>query len=78
MIFFQAPWLPEFMLAGGDYAFLEAAFKGGKIAPRTPGAITDEDVERCGARGCGHCYDLQKLSACTCLASKKVQATWDC
>ena len=64
MIFFQAPWLPEFMLAGGDYAFLEAAFRSGPIAPRSQGVVTDEDIERCGVGlpGVGLMCTIDKLS----------------
>jgi hypothetical protein len=46
MLFFQCPWLPEFLITAADYKFLDEAFKNGKVAPRTPGAVTDEDIER--------------------------------
>ena len=46
MILFQAPWLPELIISARDQRFLDAAFKTGKWAPRSPGAITDEDIQR--------------------------------
>ena len=46
ILFFQCPWLPEFLVTAADQKFLNDAFKDGKVAPRTPGAVTDEDIER--------------------------------
>jgi hypothetical protein len=46
MMFFQCPWLPEFLATAADGAMIDGAFKSGPIAPRTKGAVSDEDIER--------------------------------
>lgn len=38
---FQVPWLPDRLLAAGEYRLLDRAFAGA-----APGAVTDRDVER--------------------------------
>ena len=45
ILFFYCPWLPEFLLRAADLRFLEAAFKDGPMAVRTPGAMTPTDIE---------------------------------
>ncbi len=67
MIYFQAPWLPEFMLGGADFAFLDGAFKSGPVAPRSKGAISDDDIERCGAPGPQMWLWLADISRLTCI-----------
>ncbi len=45
-MFFQCPWLPEFMLTAQDVALFDGCFRSGPIAPRTQGAVSNEDIER--------------------------------
>ena len=45
-MFFQCPWLPEFMLTAQDVALFDGCFRSGPIAPRNKGAVSDEDIER--------------------------------
>ena len=45
-MFFQCPWLPEFLLTAQDVALFDGCFRSGPIAPRNKGAVSDEDVER--------------------------------
>ncbi len=45
-MFFQCPWLPEFMLTAQDVALFDGCFRSGPIAPRTKGAVSDDDIER--------------------------------
>ena len=48
ILFFQAPGLPERLLLAADCKFVGDALQGGgPAAPRRPGTISDEDVERC-------------------------------
>lgn len=46
-MFFQCPWLPEFMLTAADVALFDGCFRSGPIAPRNKGAVSNEDIERC-------------------------------
>ncbi|BDA47881.1 Epoxide hydrolase 4 [Coccomyxa sp. Obi] len=46
ILFFQAPWLPEFLALAADVALIEGAFRSGAVAPRNKGAVSDEDLER--------------------------------
>jgi pimeloyl-ACP methyl ester carboxylesterase len=43
VLFFQLPWLPEWLLGAGDYALLERALRR---QPARPDAFTPEDVRR--------------------------------
>ena len=45
-MFFQCPWLPEFMLTAQDVALFDGCFRSGPIAPRNRGAVSDDDIER--------------------------------
>ena len=45
-MFFQCPWLPEFMLTAQDVALFDGCFRSGPLAPRNKGAVSDEDIER--------------------------------
>lgn len=47
MLFFQAPWLPEFLATTADVAFITGAFRTGAVAPRNKDAVSDDDIERC-------------------------------
>ena len=68
MVLFQCPWLPERILLAADLRVLDAAFKTGPWAPRTPGAITDEDIERCTTLFRASCLRVQAADSC-CLDS---------
>jgi len=50
ILFFQAPGLPELLSLAADCKFVEDALRAGPIAPRRPGIISDEDIERCAPR----------------------------
>jgi pimeloyl-ACP methyl ester carboxylesterase len=43
VLFFQVPWVPEWLLSAGDYALLERALRR---EPLSPGAFTDVDIQR--------------------------------
>lgn len=50
MLWFQAPFLPEWLSQAADCSFIEQALRTGTHAPsRAESVFTDEDVERCGA-----------------------------
>ena len=49
MLWFQAPFLPEWLSLAADCSFIEQALRSGVHAPSHAEAVfTDEDVERCG------------------------------
>ena len=49
MLWFQAPFLPEWLSQAADCSFIEQALRTGTHAPRSAESVfTDEDVERYG------------------------------
>lgn len=51
MLWFQAPFLPEWLSQAADCSFIEQALRTGPHAPSGAESVfTDEDVERCGVR----------------------------
>jgi pimeloyl-ACP methyl ester carboxylesterase len=43
VLFFQVPWVPEWLFSAGNFALFERAFRR---EPLRPGAFTDEDIRR--------------------------------
>ncbi|KAK9833515.1 hypothetical protein WJX81_000275 [Elliptochloris bilobata] len=46
ILWYQAPFLPEWLSLAADCSFIDRALRTGPHAPRRPGTISDEDLER--------------------------------
>ena len=83
-MFFQCPWLPEFMLTAQDVALFDGCFRSGPIAPRTQGAVSNEDIERCSCSShtMQQCSFTQKhhaaMQLCSVLCDTKAMGIYSC
>ena len=77
MLWFQAPFLPEWLSLAADCSFIEQALRTGPHAPsRAETIFTDEDVERCGFEA--WFFPALACGAIQCLMTKKTRVALSC